>query len=148
MAGDLNTKLNRRNPELVAEASFDLKNPVDFSLMADRFSLVPLVIDSGATSTVCGLSRFEQWTSSCSTASKPVLEKSEKSFKFGDSRRFVSIGVTQLDGVVQTMDCQGRKTRRKIRIISDVVDTSVPLLLSMKSIANLQVSMDFVRNII
>lgn len=56
-----------------------------------------LIIDSVATSTVCGIRWIRQRyvTAECE---RPKLTASDKIYKFGDSRQFVSIGSVILDG--------------------------------------------------
>ena len=103
-----------------------------------------LIIDSGDTATVCGIAWIRAWCNSSTIETK--LQTSNRMFKFGDSRRFKSLGCIELHGIVQVSDRDGSITRKPLGITTDVVDSMIPLLLSRRSLSLLSVSLDFAKN--
>ena len=61
--------------------------------------LAPLILDSGATSAVAGCAWVRRWVELSKVSPKPQLRPSSKTFKFGDSRKFKSLGRVTLHGV-------------------------------------------------
>ena len=102
-----------------------------------------IVLDSGATSSVVGITWLNKFRGSASGGS---LLKSQKRFKFGDSRVFMSLGITRIHIVVEVLTHAGKRMDRHFTIVCDVVPCEVPLLLSRAAMKNLRCCLDFEHN--
>ena len=93
------------------------------------------ILDSGTTTTVCG----QKWLN-CFLETLPKKDKKiptrvgTKTFKFGDGVKLKSLKTVILPCVA---------TKMVIKIISDVVDTDIPLLLSKKAMKRAWTSLNF-----
>ena len=106
-----------------------------------------IVIDSGASATVCSLayieSRFPNF--------RQELSPGAKSFKFGDSRRFSSLGRLILSGYIRVRTpgenapttAGNAGSRHLIHIMVDLVDSHIPSLLPNKTLNRTKASLDF-----
>ena len=86
----------------------------------------PLIIDSGAKSAVCGAAWIRKWFSIKGVDAVPSLTPSQKVYKFGDSRKFCSMGYVELHGIVPIDIDSYKKPARELITGTDVVDTGIP----------------------
>ena len=77
---------------------------------------------------------------------RPKLTRSNKVYKFGDSRQFASTGSVILVGVSPLNDDPANLRRRSISIKTDIVQADIPLLLSRASLQLMSVMLDFCTN--
>ena len=95
-----------------------------------------IVLDSGASGTVCG----EEWyncfvdTLPNNLKSKLYIQKSNKSYKFGSGEMFQSLFRVKLPCIIADM---------KVFIITDVVKAEIPLLLSKAAMKKARTRLNF-----
>ena len=98
------------------------------------------VLDTACTSTVCGKRWFDSFIQSLSDTEKAKVEQRESSrnFKFGGGTIFTSL-----------MECTvpAQLGDRNVFINTDVVESDIPLLLSLKSLKRAQVKLDVHRDV-
>ena len=89
-------------------------------------SLGSAVLDCGASKTVCGMVWLTNYISNLSPKAKQRVkyEKSKNTFKFGDGQKVTSLKQAQIPAVIGDT---------KVMIITDVIDSDLPLLLSQQS---------------
>ena len=94
------------------------------------------VLDSGATSTVCGKTWFDEFSSSLSATDQDKIQfsKSSKPFRFGDGKIVNSTKMAHIPAVI------GDKC---VTICTDIVDADIPLLLSKTSMKNAKMCLNF-----
>ena len=102
-----------------------------------------IVLGIGATSSVVGITWLSQFRGSAPGGS---LLRGQKRFKFGDSRVFMSMGITRVHIVVGVVTPTGKRMDRHFTIVRDVVPCEVPLLLSRAAMGNLRCCLDFEHN--
>ena len=94
------------------------------------------VLDSGCSTTVCGVEWYEEYINQLSDfdKSKIVFNETSSTFTFGD-------GVTIKSCKQVTLPCYlgGKRST----ITTDVVDCEIPLLLSKRSMKNVKMIIDF-----
>ena len=102
-----------------------------------------IIIDSGATNTVVGTRRLEKVFTD---GQKPPLQKSSRSFTFGDSRRFNSLGIVDVRVLLQ-VSTEG-ETNSVVHgvITADVVHSNVPMLLSRVALEKMAAQLNFDTN--
>lgn len=117
--------------ELVLHASNDT---VLRTLVSETWNAV--VLDCGATGTVCGRSWFKEYTSSLNEDDLASITHAEssKAFRFGDGKIVTSAGTAVIPAVI------GQK---KLSIRTDIVDADIPLLLSKTAMKNAKMSLNF-----
>ena len=101
-----------------------------------------IVIDSGATATVCGRSRLGKLVS--------IPEKAptgSRTFRFGDGGEFVSEGLLTLTFQSRAL-LNGVWMAYPIHIATDIPHSSIPLLLSRRSLSCMKAEICFGRNIL
>ena len=102
-----------------------------------------IIIDSGATNTVVGTKRMENVFAK---GEKPPLQKSSRSFTFGDSRRFHSLGLVEVE-VVSKVSTEGEaKSFVHGVIAADVVRSNVPMLLPRVALKRMAAQLNFDTN--
>ena len=98
------------------------------------------MLDTGATNSVVG----EQWINSFYSGSvRPTVSKSSRTFRFGDSRIFTSLGCAKLKLPIAAKDASDNTITMWVHIDTDVIRADIPLLLSQKSLKALDCSIDF-----
>ena len=97
------------------------------------------MIDIGASATVCGLSWYRNWIGE---GEQVKLEKSEKQFRFGDGRLAKSLGPITL--FVSVPSENGGNVC--LKLYTDVVTGSVPLLVSYGSLHRAKCILNFSPN--
>ena len=117
--------------EIVLHSSNDV---VLKSLVAETWSCA--VLDSGASSTVCGKNWFAEYLSSLSDEDKKrvTFSPSHKPFKFGDGRS------------IQSTECAKFPAHfgdNAVSIEADIVDAEIPLLFSRSSMKKAKMHLDF-----
>ena len=103
--------------------------------------LPPILIDSGASSTVVG----EKWFASWKGFKIPNLTKSRKEFHFGDGPAYPSLGTCQLNLIIPHK-FTNQKQEQRLVIQVDVVAAVVPLLISQNALARMAGRLDFAQN--
>ena len=99
------------------------------------------VIDSGATNTVVGKTWIESFFQS---SAKPMIEGISKSFKFGDSRSFDSLGVILMPVNLSGFDALGKKPcKMRCDLRADIVAANIPLLVSRQSLKFMHSTINF-----
>ena len=98
------------------------------------------VLDTACTSTVCGKRWLDSFIQSLSDAEKPKVKQGEsrRNFKFGGGAILPSL-----------MECTvpAQLGDRDVLITTDVVDSDIPLLLSLKSLKRAEVKLDLHRDV-
>ena len=81
------------------------------------------VLDSACSSTVCGIDWMEDYFSSLNEQSKLKVERNpgKKQFKFGGGEKLQSVGSFKIPAMI---------AGQEVMIITDIVDSDIPLLLS------------------
>ena len=102
-------------------------------------SLNCALLDSGCSSTVCGKNWLQCYTDTLPDGVDPQEKSSGKSSRFGPGRSFVSL--KQINIPVNIGDVQAR-------ILTDVVDCEIPLLLSSPTLKAANSQIDFVNDTI
>ena len=103
--------------------------------------LPPILIDSGASSTVVGKKWFQSWKG----FNMPELTKSHKEFHFGDGPAYPSLGTCQLNLIIpEKFLNQPKKYMLVIQV--DVVAAVVPMLISQNALARMAGKIDFAKN--
>ena len=99
------------------------------------------VLDSGASSTVCGRLWFNEYMKSLlkEDKSKVLLEESSKPFLFGDVKQFVSSTASIIPANIG---------QHRVSIRTYIIDSDVPLLLSKAAMKNRQIWLNFQNNTI
>lgn len=117
--------------ELVLHASNDT---VLKTLVSETWNAV--VLDCGATSTVCGRSWFEEYTSSlnASDSASITFTESSRAFRFGDGKMVTSDKSAVIPAVIG---------QEKVSIRTDIVDADIPLLLSKTAMKNAKMTLNF-----
>ena len=100
---------------------------------------LPILIDSGASGTVVGMAWLMSWTQN---HDELRLLPSTKSFRFGDGRRYPSLGTCcvklMLPTTVADLDQPWKFT-----ITADAVQSPIPCLISKKSLVAVKGRLDF-----
>ena len=96
----------------------------------------PAVLDSGATSTVCGKVWFDEYFKRLPSEqqSKSTYTRSSKSFRFGDGRQLTSVKATTIPATVGSC---------KVEIKTDIIDSDILLLLSKAAMKKAQIVLNF-----
>ena len=99
------------------------------------------ILDSGCITTVCGKEWFDSYTSQLSDYQKSFLkeEPSESTFTFGDGKSVQSLKRVSLPCSVAGFE---------VDIVTDVVECSIPLLLSKTSMKKAEMKLDFKNDIV
>ena len=77
-------------------------------LAVETPGLMRVVLDSGSTSTVVGRNWMQAYYQD---KAKPMIGKSSKSFRFGDSSRHGSMGVVKLEFEIEAVSVCKKPTR-------------------------------------
>ena len=101
------------------------------------------LIDSGAARTVVGISWLGRWLRLGDTASDPTLQASNRIFKFGNEKKFVSDGVYIIHGEVRNSLRNGAEIEHIFNISADVVTLPIPLLISNHALLKLRAPINF-----
>ena len=100
--------------------------------------LPPILIDSGASSSVAGMKWFQSWKG----FALPTLSKSQKEFHFGDGPAYPSLGTCQLNLVIPEK-FTNQKKKYMLVIQVDVVAAVVPMLISQTALSRMAGKIDF-----
>ena len=99
------------------------------------------VIDSVATNTAVGKTWIESFFQ---PSAKPMIEGISKSFKFGDSRSFDSLGVILMPVNLSGFDALGKKPcKMRCDLRADIVAANIPLLVSRQSLKFMHSTINF-----
>ena len=101
-----------------------------------RQTINSAILDSGASTTICGkkwLNCFLETLPEDSIKEIPY-EEGTKSFKFRDELKLKSLKTVTLPCVIAKMN---------VKIISDIVDANIPLLLSKTAMKRVQMTLNF-----
>ena len=109
-------------------------------------SIPQLLIDSGASASVCGRSWVRKWLSLAGIKTFPKMSKSSKSFRFGNQCTYPSEGVVYLNGRVDAFTADNRAISIYLSFSIDIINLDLPFLLSRQALASLQSRIDFVTN--
>jgi hypothetical protein len=117
--------------ELVLHANNDI---VLKTLVSETWNAV--VLDCGATGTVCGRSWFDEYASSLNTSdsARITYTESSRSFRFGDGKMVISDKTAVIPAFI------GRKN---VLIRTDIINADIPLLLSKTAMKNAKMSLNF-----
>ena len=104
------------------------------SLVSETWSSA--ILDSGASSTVCGKTWFEEFSNSIppEEQAKILFTESNKPYKFGDGKSVTAIKCAKLPAYFGS---------QPISIQADIVDAEIPLLLSKSSMKKAGMQIDF-----
>lgn len=104
------------------------------SLLSETWSCA--VLDSGASSTVCGTTWFQEYMNSLSANEKEsiVYTTSNKPFRFGDGREIKSTKAATIPANIGS---------HKVSIKTDIVDANIPLLLSRSTMKKARMLLNF-----
>lgn len=99
-------------------------------------SSISAILDCGASSTVAGKDWFQSYIEGLSEQQKKgvIYEKSCAVFKFGCDKRYKSLFKATIPATIGT---------NEVKIKTDVVNTTIPLLLSKQSMKQADTNMDF-----
>ena len=93
------------------------------------------ILDSGASTTICGKKWLDCFLETLPEDSKKIpYEERTKCFKFGDGLKVKSLKKVTLPCVIAKMN---------VKIISDVVDADIPLLLSKTAMKRARMTLNF-----
>ena len=92
------------------------------------------VLDSGASCTVCGTKWYECFLETLTDAQRKKIVKGVKTFKFGKGNKLNSLYKVTLPCVIIDI---------KVSIVTDVIDTDIPLLLSEDSMKRARTCFSF-----
>ena len=101
------------------------------------------IIDSGASSTVCGLKWLNKTADTYGFAVPKTFNLSNKAFRFGNNEKHVSIGSVILSGTVIGTNKMKEKVTEKLSILMDIIVLDVPLLLSKATLKSMHATLDF-----
>lgn len=93
------------------------------------------VLDSACSSTVCGKEWFEHYMNSLEPEEKNKVKKvnSGKVFKFGGGEKLMSMGCYEIPACI---------VGKQVMLITDVIDSDIPLLLSKSDMKRTQMCLD------
>ena len=97
----------------------------------NRLDVGDLIVDSGATATVAGLKWMRKWLKD-NNKTRPQLSESNKCFRFGDSRKFNSLGKAIFSGY-SPLGNDSLRVTAKLNFEIDLVSADIPLLISRRS---------------
>ena len=100
--------------------------------------LPPILIDSGASSSVVGMKWIQSWRG----FKTPILEKNHKEFHFGDGPACPSKGECGIKLVIPKRFVSTKKDCVMI-IQVDIVDAVVPMLIAQTALSNMKGKLDF-----
>ena len=111
----------------------------DTSLLGETIGC--MVLDSGTTSTVGGLTWFDCFVETLTDdlRKKMVIRPGKRSFKFGTGQKLLSLKSVTLPCVIGNV---------RVDINADIVDAEIPLLLSKTAMKKAKTSLDFENDII
>ena len=115
--------------------------------LAGRANLTSMVLDTGATSSVCSVQLIRQY----SPHILPQLKPTGKSFRFGDSSKFGSLGRIFVKNKISIQETStmhngmGKTTEILISLtfIAEVVGAHIPFLLSREALARMNGQLSF-----
>ena len=118
-------------------------------MMADQetcsSSLPPLpmaLIDSGASSSVAGMTWIRAWSKLKDESWISSINASMKSFRFGDGSLYPSKGTIVINAMVESI----QKKWVPINLNIDIVECNIPLLISRRALVAMSAVLDFVKN--
>ena len=117
----------------------DEKEKITKTLLGETLGC--MVLDSGTTSTVAGLTWFNCFTDTLSERMKKrmTISNGTKTFKFGSGQKLTSMKKVILPCVIGGI---------RMDIHSDIVNAEIPLLLSNKAMKKAKAILDFERDVI
>ena len=121
------------------EDVFGMSKPKSFS--TDNNPL--LIIDSGASSTVCGLSRLIEISSKYNLKMPSEFKSSNKTFRFGNQMTYKSIGSIVMKGTVRGRNEVSTQAVENLSFKVDIIRLELPLLISRSSLRSMGATLDF-----
>ena len=115
----------------------------EIMLAVEAPDLMRIVLDSGATSTVVGRNWMQAYYQD---KAKPMIGKSSKSFRFGDSSRHGSMGVVRLEFEIDALSACKKPTGLLCCVEADIVNYNVPLLISRTALTRVSGILNFSDN--
>ena len=109
-----------------------------YSVTEPNLDTTSIVIDSGASSSVCSASVVNSFDPTLIQK----LDHGVRRFRFGDSRCFPSLGLILLHGTLPIIR-KGEATTRQVTIQLDVIQTSIPILISRRTLSLMGAVIDF-----
>ena len=115
-------------------------------LFTHKTDLASIVLDTGATSSVCSIDLVKMHFPLLMSKIRP----SGKSFRFGDEKKFPSLGRVCFKNSLNIIDVDindsGNTTSRKkclVELAAELVDASIPFLLSREALAKMSANICF-----
>ena len=105
-----------------------------------------LLIDSGASASVAGREWIKQWLLLAGITTFPVLQPSDKVFRFGNMCTYASAGIVHLNGRVISLSPDGKQIPIYLSFAIDIVELDLPFLLPRQALSSMESQIDFSSN--
>ena len=101
------------------------------------------IVDSGASSSVCGMKWMLQMSSLFAFTLPKKFSPSKKTFRFGNLTKYNSSGSVILGGTIVGKGPGGKSATESLTVTMDVIELEVPLLMSKASLKSMNATLCF-----